>query len=87
MDRRKTRLLVLVVPLALVLLASFLAAQGPPNPCVNVCWQTYTESVRACHGDAACLAAARAAALACVQGCGVPKNVQQQGPTSKVVSR
>ena len=27
------------------------------------------ESVKACHGDPACLAAARAAALACVQGC------------------
>jgi hypothetical protein len=28
--------------------------------------------VIACHGDAACLAAARAEAEACIHGCGLP---------------
>ena len=69
MDRLRKRFVMLVVPVALILFASFLMAQGPPNPCLNACWQTYTNTVRACHGDPACLAAARAAALACVQGC------------------
>ncbi len=87
MNRLKRRFLLLVVPMALVFVASFLAAQGPPNPCANACWQTYTEAVKACHGDPACLAAARAAALACVQGCRAPGSVQQQGPTSKDTPR
>jgi len=69
MDRLRKRFVMLVVPVALVLFASFLAAQGPPG-CANVCWQKYTSDVKACHGDPTCLAAARAAALACVQGCG-----------------
>ncbi len=69
MDRLRKRFVMLVVPVALILFATFLAAQGPPT-CLNACRQTYTNAVKACHGDPACLAAARAAALACVQGCG-----------------
>ena len=69
MDRLRKWFVMLVVPVALILFASFLAAQGPPNPCANACWQAYLNAVKACHGDAACLAAARAAAEACVNGC------------------
>jgi hypothetical protein len=72
MDRLRKRFVMLVVPVALILFASFLAAQGPPG-CANVCWQKYTSDVKACHGDPTCLAAARAAALACVEGCGLPR--------------
>ena len=68
MDRLRKRFVMLVVPVALILFASFLAAQGPPG-CANVCWQKYTSDVKACHGDPTCLAAARAAAQACVRGC------------------
>lgn len=73
MDRLRKRFVMFLVPAALILFASFLAAQGPPNPCVNVCWQNYTSAVKACHGNPTCLAQARAAALACVQGCGLPR--------------
>ena len=73
MDRLKKRFAILVVSVALIMFASFLAAQGPPNPCANTCWQNYTSAVKACHGDPACLAAARTAARACVQGCGLPR--------------
>ena len=69
MDKLRKRFVMLVVPVALILFASFLAAQGPPNTCLNAYRQTYTNAVKACHGDPTCLAAARAAALACVQGC------------------
>lgn len=65
----RKRFVVCLVPLALILFASFLAAQGPPDPCVNACWQAYLDAVKTCHGDAACLAAARAEAEACVRGC------------------
>ncbi len=71
MDRLRRRFVMLVVSVALILFASFLAAQGPPG-CANACWQAYTNKVKTCHGDQACLAAARATALACVQGCGLP---------------
>jgi len=60
MNGLKRRVVLLGFPLALIFLASFLAAQGPPNPCANACWQAYLSAVRGCHGDAACLAAARA---------------------------
>jgi hypothetical protein len=69
MDSLRKRFVMLVVPVALILFASFLEAQGPPNPCANACQQAYLNAVKACHGDAACLAAARAEARACVQGC------------------
>jgi hypothetical protein len=72
MDKLRKRFVMLVAPVALILFASFLAAQGPPNTCLNACRQAHTNAVKACHGDQACLAAARAAALACVQGCGLP---------------
>jgi len=72
-DRLRKQFVILVVPVTLILFASFLAAQGPPNPCANACWQTYTNAVKACNGNPTCLAAARAAALACVQGCGLPR--------------
>ena len=73
MDSPRKRFVMLVVPAALILFASFLAAQGPPNACANACWQTYTNAVKACNGDPTCLAKARAAALACVQGCDLPR--------------
>ncbi len=69
MNRRKKRFVMLLVPAVLILFAAFLAAQGPPNSCANACWQAYRNAVIACHGDAACLAAARAEAEACIQGC------------------
>jgi hypothetical protein len=87
MNGLKRRVVLLGFPLALIFLASFLAAQGPaPIQCAKECQQIYTDAVRTCHGDQACLAAARAAALACVQDCGLPKKVLQQGSTSKVAS-
>jgi hypothetical protein len=73
MERLRKRFIMLLVPGALFLFASLLAAKGPPNPCANACWQTYTDAVKGCHGDPACLANARTAALACVQGCGLPR--------------
>ena len=72
MNGLKRRIVLFCLPLVLISLASFLAAQGPPNPCANACWQTYLNAVKTCHGDAACLAAARAEAEACVRGC-VPR--------------
>jgi hypothetical protein len=72
MDRRKKRFLKLFVPLAVILFASFLSAQGPPG-CANACWQAYLNAVKTCHGNPACLAAARAEAEACVKGCGLPR--------------
>ncbi len=50
----------LLVSLAVILFASLLAAQGPPNLCAEDCLQAYRNAVIACHGDAACLADARA---------------------------
>lgn len=68
MDRLRKRFVVLVVPVALILFASFLAAQGPPNPCVNACWQAYTDAVKACHA---------------IRGVW-PPHVQQLWPASRV---
>lgn len=68
MDRLKKRFVILVVPAALILFASFLVAQTP-NPCAKTCQQIYADAVKSCHGDQACLAGARAAARTCVQGC------------------
>jgi hypothetical protein len=59
----------LAVLAALALLASMLEAQGPPNACANACLVQYTAAVKACHGNATCLAAAREAAKTCVDGC------------------
>jgi hypothetical protein len=53
-DRLRKRFVTLTFPVALILFASFLAAQGPPG-CANVCWQKYTCDVKACHGDPGCL--------------------------------
>lgn len=69
MNRRKKRFAMLLIPLAVILLASFLAAQGPPNSCADACLQAHRNTVIACHGDVACLAAARAEFEACIQGC------------------
>ncbi|HYK89719.1 MAG TPA: hypothetical protein VE398_13160 [Acidobacteriota bacterium] len=69
MSRRKKRFVMFLVPLAVILLASLLAVQGPPNPCAGACLQTYRNAVIACHGDAACLAAAREELEGCIQGC------------------
>jgi hypothetical protein len=73
MDRLRKRFVILVVPMAAILLASFLRAQGPPNKCAKTCQQIYADAVKSCHGDQACLAGARAAALNCLQGCGLPR--------------
>jgi hypothetical protein len=73
MDRVKKRFVMLLAQVALILLASLLLAQGPPNPCVNACWQAYLAAVQSCQGNPACLAAARAEARACVQGCLPPR--------------
>ena len=71
MDRLRKRLVILVIPVALISFGSFLLAQGPPNPCAKTCQQIYAEAVQNCHGDQQCLASARAAALNCLNGCGV----------------
>jgi hypothetical protein len=69
MIRPKKRFVMLFIPLAVILLASLLAAQGPPNPCANICWHAYLNAVSECHGDAACLAVAHEEAKACIEGC------------------
>jgi hypothetical protein len=72
MNGQKKRLLMPLVPLAMVLVASLLVAQGPPgppNPCANACWQAYLNAVANCHGNAACLESARDAVEACILGC------------------
>ena len=79
MNRLRKRFVMLVAPVALILFASFLAAQGPPNTCLNACRQAYTDKVKTCHGDQSCLTAARTAVLACVQGCNGSR-LQQQEP-------
>jgi len=74
MNRLKKHLVMLVVLLALISFASFLAAQGRPGPhnqCANLCWQAYLNAVADCHGDGECMAAARAAAVACIGDCGL----------------
>ncbi len=71
MSTLKKHLVRLAVLAALALLASMLQAQGPPNTCANACLQNYKAAVQACKGDAACLAAARAAARACIASCGL----------------
>ena len=70
MDTLRKQFVMLLVLVALVLLGSSLVAQqGPPNTCARTCLQNYQAAVRACGGNAACLAAARAAAQACVSSC------------------
>jgi hypothetical protein len=70
MDRPRKRFVMLVVPVALILFGSFLLAQGPPpKPCAKTCQKIYADSVKSCHGDQACLAAARGAVLNCLSGC------------------
>jgi hypothetical protein len=59
----------LLVIVGLVLFGSLLVAQGPPNACANACLQNYKAAVLACKGNAACEAAAREAAKACIAGC------------------
>lgn len=76
MERLKKRFLMFVIPVALILFAALLVAQlvaqgPPPNQCLN-CAVAYKNAVSDCHGDQACLAKARAAALQCLQGCGLP---------------
>ncbi len=73
MDRLRKRFVMLVVPAVLFLFAAFLAAQGSPGPCLNACALAYANAVSDCHGDQACLGKARAAALACAQGCTLPR--------------
>lgn len=73
MDRLRKRFVMLGVPMVLILFGSLLLAQGPPNKCAKTCQQIYADAVKSCHGDQACQAAARAAALNCLQGCGLPR--------------
>ena len=49
-----------------------LVAQTPktPSACANACLNTYVTAVKACNGNPTCLAAARAAAEACIAHCG-----------------
>jgi hypothetical protein len=72
MDILRKRFVVLLVPAALIVFTSFLAAQGPPNRCAKTCQKIYADAVKSCHGDQACIAAARTATLNCLQGCGLP---------------
>jgi hypothetical protein len=72
MDRLRKRFASLVLPVALIVFASFLVAQTP-NPCAKTCQQIFAAAVKSCHGDQACLAAARGAVLNCLQGCGQPR--------------
>lgn len=75
MDRLKKRFVILFIPVALIVFSSFLVAQGPPtpNPCAKTCQQIFAETVQNCHGNQECLAAARAAALSCLKGCGLTR--------------
>ena len=73
MDRIRKRFVLLFSLVTLIVSASFLAAQGPPDPCANACWQAYLNAVKACHGDAGCVASALAQAKACVRSCGLQK--------------
>lgn len=67
MNELKRKVVMLIIPLAVILLTSVLAAQGPPNPCANACWQAYLSAVTGCRGNPTCLANARAAAEACIK--------------------
>jgi hypothetical protein len=69
MDRLKKRLVIVVTLVALAFLGSLLVAQQTPNACANGCLAQYVAAVKACHGNPTCLAAARQAAKACIQGC------------------
>jgi len=73
MDILRKRFATLIIPVALIVFASFLAAQGPPNKCAKTCQQIYADSVKSCRGDQACLASARAAVVNCVQACSLPR--------------
>ena len=70
MDRLKKRFVVLFSLVGLIFFASFLAAQGPPNPCANACWQAYLNKVADCRGNPTCLANAREVARTCLGNCG-----------------
>lgn len=69
MARLRKRFVRLRAPLAVILLVTLLAAQEPPNPCANACWQTYLNAAVDCHSDGVCLTAARAEAEACLDNC------------------
>lgn len=45
------------------------AQPTPPGTCELACQATFVAAVRTCAGDPECLAAARAAAVACVTVC------------------
>jgi len=69
MDSLKKRLVIFVTLVALALFGSLLVAQQTPNACANACLAQYIAKVKACHGNATCLAAAREAAKTCIEGC------------------
>jgi hypothetical protein len=72
MDCLKKGFVMLLVLVGLVLLGSLLGAQpASPNACANACLVTYTDTVKACKGDAGCVAAAQTAAKSCIAGCGL----------------
>jgi hypothetical protein len=68
--QRVSRAFVLAVLLAGGIYTARANAQPtPPGTCERACHATYVAAVRACAGDPECLAAARAAAVACIQAC------------------
>jgi hypothetical protein len=74
MDSLKKRVVIFVTLVALVMLGSVLVAQPPcDRACASVCLAQYIAAVKACDGSPACLAAAREAARACIEGCGCPR--------------
>jgi len=73
MDSLRKRLVMLVTLVALVMLGSVLVAQPCDRACASACLAQYIAAVKACDGSPACLAAAREAARACIEGCGCPR--------------
>jgi hypothetical protein len=74
MDSLRKRFVISVTLVALVMLGSVLVAQPPcDGACASACLAQYKAAVKACDGSPACLAAAREAARACIEGCGCPR--------------
>jgi hypothetical protein len=69
MDSLKKRLVIFVTLVALALFGSLLVAQQKPNDCEKACLAQYIADVKACHGDATCLAVARESAKTCIERC------------------
>jgi hypothetical protein len=74
MDSLRKRLVMFVTLVALVMLGSVLAAQPTPRDCEKECRALYMAARAACHGDATCLATARAVFEGCIGGCRHPRD-------------